>query len=179
MTNHRKNKGIKNSAKALRYETARSHQTRCREHGIGDLGAEAVGQRELLVEFLEVPDAVTAIDNPIPTFRSLSEAQEDKASFAAQAAKIPLAFCPPLNPFPNLIFQGAGGFECADKKFLFRAVLFSIVKCSFFHSKTSCINLHKPIQFHSPFRFAGTFLNTIPGRFIFCYEAASSAEKFG
>lgn len=71
----------------------------------------------------------------------LSEAQKDKGTFAAQAAKIPLAFCPPPNPFSNLIFQCPGGFKCADKKFFLRAILFYIGRGFFIHG-------HNPFSEH-------------------------------
>jgi len=45
----------------------------------------------------------------------LLEAQKKKCSLTAQAAKIPLFFRPPPDPFPNLIFQITGGFKGADK----------------------------------------------------------------
>jgi hypothetical protein len=67
----------------------------------------------------------------------LPEAQEDKASFAAQTAKIPPVFRPPPNPFPNLIFQSAGRFKCADIKFFFRMVVFYSAKVFVIHDNIS------------------------------------------
>ena len=45
----------------------------------------------------------------------LIKAQENEGAFAAQPAKVPLPFRPLADPFPDLVFQGAGGFKGADQ----------------------------------------------------------------